>query len=533
MPISRRTFVKGIAATSFLALPALGAACGDDDEESSAGPTPGTAGTAPAATPTAARRGPSTGTMRFAEPFLAASLDADSGASAAYNLQAVGAAECLMRFSPTLALEPWIAARFDRLDDLTWKITLRDDVTFWDGSPVDAAAVRDSLLRTIEKQPATADRLPKETQFTASGYELTIKTPKPLGLLPAFLADATFAIKKALPGDQFLYTGPFKITGFTAREAMTLEAYEGYRGGPPWIKTLQFRQVADTNARSLALQSGDVELAQALLPSDVERLKSAGLTVHVAPWARQHMIILNVRAAPFDDVAVRRAFALAIDREAMVKGIMEGAATPAYAFAPDTIGHKGLLNIQKFDPAEARRVLDAAGWKPAADGIRAKDGKRLSFKLNTYAGRAELEQAAVVAVDMLKAVGMEASIEKVADIEKTIGDNAFQAAMYSIGPAGFGELSRAIGLLYVPSSRNKDRYSNPVVNSAYDDYISTSDEGRRQQALKTIQEQLRDDVPIVYLFNPKQVVGTAKKVKNFTPHPLDSYRVTPDIRLEG
>ncbi|MEJ5221910.1 MAG: ABC transporter substrate-binding protein [Tepidiforma sp.] len=487
----------------------------------------------PAPTPTAARRGPSSGTMRFAEPFLAASLDADSGSSAAYNLQAVGAAECLARFSSSLQLEPWIAARFDRVDDLTWKITLRDDVTFWDGSPCDAAAVRDSLLRTIEKQPATADRLPKDTQFSASGYELTVKTPKPLGLLPAFLADATFAIKKALPGDQFLYTGPFRVTAFTAREAMTLEAYEGYRGGPAWVRTLQFRQVADTNARSLAVQSGDVELAQALLPSDVERLKSAGLQVYVASWARQHMIVLNVKAAPFDDPAVRRAFALAIDRQAMVKGIMEGAATPAYAFAPDGVGHEDLIDIQKFDAAEARRLLDAAGWKPGSDGVREKNGQRLAFKINTYAGRAELEQAAVVAVDMLKAVGMEASIEKVADIEKTIGENAFQAAAYSIGPAGFGELSRAIGLLYVPSSRNKDRYSNPTVNAAYDDYISTSDEARRKAALKTIQEQLASDVPIVYLFNPKQVVATAKKVKNFTPHPLDSYRVTPDIKLEG
>lgn len=531
MPLSRRTFVKGVAAAGFLSLPAVAAACGGDDEAEST-PAP-EAGGSPSPAPTAARRGPSSGTMRFAEPFLAASLDADSGSSAAYNLQAVGAAECLMRFTPSLQLEPWIAARFDRIDDLTWKITLRDDVTFWDGSPCDAAAVRDSLLRTIEKQPATADRLPRETEFSASGYELTVKTPKPLGLLPAFLADATFAIKKALPGDQFLYTGPYRVTQFTARESMTLEAFDGYRGGPPWIKTLQFRQVPDTNARSLAVQSGDVELAQALLPSDVDRLKAAGLQVFVAPWARQHMIVLNVKAAPFDDPAVRRAFALAIDREAMVKGIMEGAATPAYAFAPDAVGHQDLMPIQKFDAAEARRVLDAAGWKPGPDGIREKNGQRLAFKINTYAGRAELEQAAVVAVDMLKAVGMDAAIEKVPDIEKTIGDNAFQAAAYSIGPAGFGELSRAIGLLYVPSSRNKDRYSNPAVNAAYDEYIATSDEARRKAALKTIQEQLASDVPIVYLFNPKLVVATSKKVKNFSPHPLDSYRVTPDMRLEG
>lgn len=532
MPLTRRTFVKALAASSLLTIPAISAACGRDDDDASATPVPEGLGS-PEPTPTTIRRGPSAGTLRLAEPFLAASLDADSGSSAAYNLQAVGAAECLMRFSSTLQVEPWLAARIDRLDELTWKVTLRDDATFWDGSPVDAAAVRESLLRTIEKQAASADRLPKETQFTASGFELTIRTPKPLGLLPAFLADATFAIKKSLPGDQFLYTGPYRITAFTARESMTLEAYEGYRGGPPWVRTLQFRQVADTNARSLAVQSGDVDVAYALLPSDVERLKAAGLAVFVSPWARQHMIILNNRQTPFDDVAVRRAFALALDREAMVKGLMEGAATPAFAFAPDTIGHKGIVNIQQFDAAEARRILDAAGWKPGADGIREKNGQRLSFKINTYAGRAELEQAAVVALDMLRAVGMEATIEKVPDITKTISENSFQAATYSLGSAGFAELSRAIGHLYVPSSTNKDRYDNPKVNAAFDQYLATSDENVRLQALQAIQEQLREDVPVVFLFNPKQVVAAAKKVKNFTPHPNDAYRITPDIKLEG
>ncbi|WP_322797391.1 ABC transporter substrate-binding protein [Tepidiforma sp.] len=534
MAISRRSFLRGVSAVGLAAVPGLAAACGDDDEPAPSTPAQGepTGAATPSAT-AATRRGPSSGTLRLAEPFLASSLDADAGSSAAYNLQSIGVAECLARFTPTLAVEPWIAARFDRVDDLTWKITLRDDVTFWDGSPVDAAAVRDSLLRTMEKQPGTADRLPPGTEFTASGYELTLKTPKPVGLLPTHLADASFAIKKVLPGNQLLYTGPWRVTAFTARESATLEAYDNYRGGPPWIRTIQARQVADTNTRSLAVQAGDVDIAQALLPADVERLKAAGLTVYVSPWARQHMIVLNVAAPPFNDLAVRKAFSLALDREAMAKGIMDGAATPAYGFAPDSVGHKGILAIQKFDAAEARRVLDAAGWLPGADGIRQKDGKKLSFKIATYAGRAELEQAAVVAVDMLKAVGMEASIEKVPDIEKTMSENSFQAATYSIGSAGFGDLSRILGLLYVPSSRNKDRYSNPAVNQAYAEYLETSDEARRHVLLESIQQQLGNDVPVVYLFNPKQVVATSRNVQNFSPHPNDAYRLHPDIRLGG
>jgi peptide/nickel transport system substrate-binding protein len=511
------------------------AACGDDDNDdadgAAASPTGDTATASPTSLPTAVTRGPSKGQLRVAEPFLPTSLDADSGSSS-FQLQSLGALECLMRFAPDLTVRPWIASKLERSDSLTWKVTLRDDVTFWDGSKVDAEAVKTSLMRSTEKQPGTVDQLPKDTQFTASGLELTIKTPVPIGLLPFNLANPAFSIKKVV-GEEVVYTGPFRVVGFTAREFVNLDAYEGYRGGPAWIKEIRARQVADTNTRSLALQSGDVEVGQALLPSDVASLKSAGLTVYSAPWARQHMVILNVKSAPFDDQAVRQAFALAVDRESLLKGIMEGAATPGLGIAPEDIGLKGIIKSQKFDLAEAKRVLDAAGWKSGAGGIREKDGKTLAFKLGTYAGRAELEQSAVVLVDMLKSAGMEATIEKFADVEKALADNAFQASTYSIGSAAFGDISRLLATLYVPSARNKDRYSNADVNTAFQEYLTSSDAARQAALLQTIQTKIGADVPIVHLFNPQQVVATSKRVTNFQPHPLDSYKYGPDVTLEA
>jgi peptide/nickel transport system substrate-binding protein len=540
MPLTRRRFLKGAAAGGVsLFLPAALVACGDSDEDDTATPGSGQSPSTAAATTTAAAtstasatRGPSKGELRVAEPFLPTSLDADSGSSA-FNLQALGVSECLMRFGPDLQVQPWIASKLDRLDDLTWRVTIREDVTFWDGTRVDAEAVRASLQRSMEKQPGTADQLPPGTVFTASGFELIIKTPVPIGLMPFNLANPAFSIKKPGTGEELLYTGPFRVTGFTAREFIELDAYQGYRGGPAAVAKIKARQVADANARALALLAGDVHIAQALLPSDAARLKSAGLQVFISPWARQHMVVLNVKAFPFDDVAVRRAFALAVDRDALVKGVMEGAASPALGIAPEDIGLKGILRTQKFDLAEADRILDAAGWEKGSDGVRSRAGKRLAFKLGTYAGRAELEQAAVVLVDMLKAAGMDATIEKTADVEKTLSANEFQAHTYSIGPAAFGDISRLLATLYVPSSRNKDRYANPEVISAFQEYLLTSDAAKQLALLKTIQEKIAEDVPIVHLFNPRQVVGAAASVKGFAPHPLDSYKYGPDVTLQG
>ena len=539
MSVSRRTFLRGASlGGAALVSPAILAACGDDDDAPASTPTsaggdssptsPPTAG----ASPTAAVRGPSAGVLNVAEPFLPASLDADTGSSS-FNLQFLGALECLMRFDRELKPQPWIAEGIERTSPTTWVVRLRDDVTFWDGTLVDAEAVKASLTRSIEMQPGTADQIPPGSEITANGQELTIETPVPIGLMPYNLANPAFSIKKVGPGDTFIYTGPYRVEEFTAREFVNLTAYEGYRGGPAWIKEIRARQVADTSARSLALQSGDVQIAQALLPSDVDLLKSAGLQVFTSPWARQHMVILNVNEPPFDDPAVRKAFALAVDRDALVDAIMEGAASPGTGIAPEDIGHKGIVATQRFDLEEAMQVLDAAGWALGNSGIREKDGKSLSFKLGTYAGRAELEQSAVAIIDMLRAAGMEATIEQSADIEKTIADNAFQAATYSIGSAAFGDLSRLLATLYIPSSRNKDRYSNPAVNEAFSRYIQTSDPDEQADLLTEMQELIGEDVPIVHLFNPQQVVGASDKVKNFAPHPLDSYKYGPDMTLEG
>lgn len=546
MALSRRRFIRGAVIGGALAVtPAALAACGGDDNESeSPTNTPGVASTTaataaataaaatPTSTPAATKRGPSSGTLRLAEPFLPASLDADTG-SAAFNLQFLGALECLMKFGPDLQVEPWIAASIERKDTLTWHVKLRDDVTFWDGAKVDAAAVRASLVRSMEKQPGTADQLPPGTEFTASGLDLTIKTPTPIGRLAFNLANPAFSIKKPGVGEELIYTGPFRITGFAGRDFVDLEAYEGYRGGPAWVKEIKARQVADTNARSLALQSGDVDIAQALLPSDVAKLKSTGLTVFTSPWARQHMVILNVKQAPFDDVAVREAFSLAVDRDLLVSAIMEGAASPGRGIAPEDIGLKNVVQTQGFDLAKAKSILDATGWVPGSDGIREKGGQKLSFTLGTYAGRAELEQSAVAMVDMLKAAGMDATIEKYADIEKTVAENTFQATTYSIGSAAFGDISRLLSTLYVPSSRNKDRYSNAEVNAAFATYLGSSNEAEQDTLLKTIQEQIGKDFPIVHLFNPRQVVRTSKKVTDFAPHPLDSYKLNENVKLEG
>jgi len=480
---------------------------------------------------TSTQRGPSKGELRFSDGFLTPSLDADSG-TAGFRLLSYGVAETLMRLTPQLKVEPWLASKMESVDPFTWRITLRDDVTFWDGTKMDAAAVKASLQRSMDKQPGTVNLLPKETHITAEGQVITLKLPVAMGLLPNNLAAYNFAIKKVGADGKLIYTGPFMTSEFVQGSSLTLTAYPGYRGGPAGIQTVRVRLIADSNARALALQAGDIDFAIDLLPASVEPLKKAGVTVMTFPAVRQHFVILNVTRAPLDDVNVRRAIALATDRESLVKGVMDGLGSAAFALVPENLGLPGIERIQKYDPDEAKRVLDAAGWLVGADGIRVKDGKRLTFKLSSYAGRSELEPLTIAMRDQLKAVGIDATLDKITDITTAVATSAFDATIYSLNTVPSGDAADILRLLYVASDNNKNRYLNPRLEDLFKQYTQNPDPAKRQDLLHQMQGLIADDVPMVFLVNTYQVNGLSPKIKNYTPHPLDNYRLTPDMTID-
>ena len=522
---SRRVFLRRSAFVGTAILtPGFLAACMSGQPEKGAKAT----STPVATTAAAGRRGPSKGELRAVTPFLPASLDGDDGSSH-FNLLLFGVAETLMRFRADTTPEPWVASKLERVDPLTWKVTLRDDVTFWDGSKCDAEAVKASFERTFGKIASTDSLIPKGSTLTADGLTLTIKTPQPAPLIPKALATSELQIKK-VSGADVRYTGPYRPTSFTAKDSIVVEAYDGYRGGPANIKTIRARLVPDAEARALALQAGDADVAETLVPTQVDRLTAAGQTVITTAQARQHMMVLNVTNAPFDDVSVRQAVALAVDREALAK-LQGGGATAAYSLAPELLKVPGIVATQRTDVAEATKLLDAAGWKPGADGVREKAGKKLTFALTTYPGRAELEQFAVVIVDQMKKLGATVTIEKTTDIGSVINNSTFQATMYSLGQAAFTDIGRLLAVLYTPSTSNKNRYNNPKVNELFEQYLANADNPKAQEALKGIQDILAKEVPVVHLVTPPLIFGTSNKVKNLVLEPLNYYQYGPDVAL--
>ncbi len=468
------------------------------------------------------------GELRVAENLLLQSLDSNLAANG-LAVSALGLGETLMRVSPSMQLEPWIASSLEPIDALNWRVTLRPDVTFHDGATVDAAAVKASIEASMAAQPGTTSIIPAGTAFTANGLTLDIRTPVPVGAMANSLAATNFCIRKTAADGSILYTGPFVPSDFVERQSLTLNAYAGYREGPARTARILVRSIQDVNTRVLALQAGDVDIAHALLPSDAAKLRLGGFQVYTFPFGRQNVLIMNNTRSPLDDVNVRRAVALAIDREALVAGVMDGIGSPAYALAPDNLGLAGLVNTQYYAPDEAQALLDAAGWVVGADGVRVRNGQRLQFTLGSYVQRAELGPLTVAIRDQLLDIGIETALETFPDINKTVAESTFDATMYSFVTVPFGDVNRALLQLYTPSGTNKDRYSNPQVNELFRQYNEASDPALRLTLLQQMQQYIGQDVPVVHVINPYQITATSARVQDFLAHPLENYKI--DARL--
>lgn len=505
-------------------------ACGGN-ETPLATPSPGatTAGGSAAAraTPGVAGTTQPKGTLRLAIGVnFPATIDATKNG---FSLISYGAAETLTRLTPQGTLEPWLAESVTNVDASTWRVTLRKGAHFWDGSPVMAEDVAAAFKKNWETQPAADGLISKETLVTVvDPTTLDFKAPKPTGNFPNALSAPFFVVHK---GNGLVMTGPYRITSFEVDRGMALAAFTDHWSGTPPIARIDIKYVADTNARVLALQAGDVDMLWQL-PPDVVKTLGADYEITAQPSSRMHFIKLNHDRPLFGDRAVREATALAIDRAALLKAVMEGQGAAATGIFPMNAGVDS-VPIQSTDVNRARQLLDDAGWKAGADGTRAKDGKRLAFTLYSFPQRGEMTPMAVAIQSQLKPLGFDMQVQQVQDIGSQVGGGNFDAGMASIDTLVTGDPLYLFNSTLVKGARsNEGRYTNPRVEELVNQLRVEVDPAKRQAISRQAQAILKEDVPNIYLVVPPIITAAQKgKVKGFTPYPYDQYFVNTSLSM--
>src|SRR5262249_2032022 len=286
---------------------------------------------APATAPTIAKPAASTGELKLAiDGEFPATLDATKNA---YQLIRIGLGETLTRLTPQMKVVPWLAREATQVDPTTYKVALRPNAHFWDGSPVTAQDVQASFQANWAAYPAAAGLLSKDTQIkVVDPTTLEFKTPEPIGNFNNGISAQLFIIHNggtSMPG-------PYRPPTLSVGQELNAEAFAEHWDGPPPLGKLSVRLVTDANARVLALRSGDVDLVYGVPPQAAKSITGGDFTVSTVSSGREDYIVVNHRRLPFSDKAVREATALAADRAALLTvGLAGQGAVASGMFPPD------------------------------------------------------------------------------------------------------------------------------------------------------------------------------------------------------
>jgi peptide/nickel transport system substrate-binding protein len=321
--------------------------------------------------------------------------------------------DCLVAVNPKDGtVHPWLAESWEvSPDGLQYTFKLRKDVKFHDGTPFNAAAVKRNFDDSMDpkQRPGFAYQAMGGTSYdkteVVDDSTVRVSFKKPFAAFLLYLSDGGTGIDSPTAldkyGDQYgisalVGSGPFKFVEWVKDDPVTLEKNPDYNWasevfghtGPAYLDQLIFREVPEASVRAQAVLGGEIDMARIVEPNVPDVKDQPGVTIIATPKAgTTRMYLMNTAKAPLNDIVVRKAVNMALDKQAMLQlPGWAGYGRPGLAPLPSNMVPKGDLSSLKeydiaFDLEGAKKALDDAGWAPGGDGVRAKDGKQLVFDM--------------------------------------------------------------------------------------------------------------------------------------------------------
>ncbi|MDQ4069564.1 MAG: ABC transporter substrate-binding protein, partial [Actinomycetota bacterium] len=281
-----------------------------------------------------------------------------------------------------------LATRWTLIPPNTFRFELRRGVTFHNGTPFTAEAVRYSFNRVVEKNLALTTFVGQESTRVVDDYTVDITPTQPNLRLPEQIAHPNFSIVApgTIPNDRPVCTGPFEFVSYTPNDQLTARRSETYWGEKPKLRQLTFRFIPDQNTRRLALESGDVDGVYFLPPQQAASVRARpNLTLAPTPPGATVVLSFNMHGAEphtlMQDIDLRRALAWSLDPKGLADVQWQGTAQPLNTVMPPSVLGTFASEIQPItnDLRRANEVLDQKGWRLGSDGIRERDGRKLSL----------------------------------------------------------------------------------------------------------------------------------------------------------
>jgi peptide/nickel transport system substrate-binding protein len=444
--------------------------------------------------------------------------------------------EPLVMNDPKGEIHPWLAESWTpNANSSEWTFKIRRGVKFHDGKELTAEDVVWSVKHIMN--PANGangqGQLSSNIREVVAVDKYTVKfqLPGPRGLLPEMLSDTSalhiVAAKSMAPGQQEMVggapppgTGPFKFKAWIPGQEFEVVRNDQYWGGAPYLDGVRFRVITETNSRAAAIQAGDLDITERLGPTFVERIKGGrlkGLQFMPIGAAGIKQLVLNTQMAPTTDPRVRRAIALSLDKDAILKETTFGAGASVLTWGvPGTdwetsIGFKWKRNID-----EAKRLLKEAGYS----------GTPITF--GSTRGQDDPWTEAIVR--QASEAGIKFAVQNLAGaelIQKTLAGE-LHVSVYGGGGVGEPLVANDQYIACVdgkPGVSNAARYCTRELEKLVREYVEEPNRAKRLAIWKkAAQKYFIDDVPyyVIGWANDRYFVWR-DKVKNWERGPGQEY----------
>lgn len=432
-------------------------------------------------------------------------------------------------YAPLLA-ESWLVAPDGR------SITFRLRQAAWsDGTPITSADVRFTWIAQRDPNVAWVNAATKERI-------VDVETPDPRtavfrfdGAYAGAFADAVEGgilprhVFEAVPFERWQTTdwsaaagvgsGPFVLERHRAQDEIVLVRNPRYFDPDlPFVDRVVVRIVPDATNLLTQLLSGQVDWVEGVAPREAARVRAAaGTTLIAFDYPMYDYIGWNGANPPFDDKNVRRALTLAIDRRAIVDDLLYGygrvSTGPILSF---WWGADPTLEPLPYDPAEARRLLESAGFAPGPDGVLARRGKRLAFDLTTNAGNRLREAVLIKVQEQLRGIGVEVRAQPLEMQTFVQRNNAGQFDGYLGGWrfSGKVELAGIFGSgAMPPNGNNIVRFRSEAVDRLIERLGAASDWTRMRPLYAEIAREIREAQPYTFLYETQRLAAAGPRVR--------------------
>ena len=438
--------------------------------------------------------------------------------------------------SATLTAQPQLATDWHYPDPQTLVLNLRQGVTFHDGTPFDAAAVKAHLDRAA-KDPASAvrsDLASIDTVEATTPMQVTLHLNQPDSALPLILSDRAGMISSpkavAVAGNGYkrqpVGAGPWKFTGWVENDVISVRRHDGYWQGPVALDGIDMKIISDPNTAARSVISGENDFAHRLFPQQKLIADRARKTQQVnAPTMAAYQVVFNLSKPGLQDVRVRQAINYAVDREAFNKVSQLGLGTVASTLLPPGYwAHDSSNdNFYTHDPDKARKLLADAGH---AGG--------LTLQLYGYTDQAS-QQRSELLIEQLRGVGI--NVQLIAGVNADINPRFFAKGEGDLCLtlwSGRPDPAQTFQVMY-----SKEGFINPghvappaEVLAALKEVRASDDQGKRKAAFAKLEHLVLANALSCSLFFAPEIDILTPRVKGFVPNILGRPKFN-DVYLEG